>query len=148
LKGFEKLTEELEKQLLQSKINQCTLLIQKLNQAGIMKWNDYKLPEDRPVAFYDSFIEILNTEFKTTEIETKFTFEEGINNRENLSKKELKELEAAEKRMLKQNDSVIATLDPRATLFGNLYKANSILLRYRGRPNDEFSKKYPLGVLM
>jgi hypothetical protein len=76
-------------------------------------------------------------------------FDKTEQERENLSPEELKELQRQQEQINKRIDSYLATMEPRASLRGNIQMPGNIIIRYRGKGiNDEFLKKYPFGVLL
>ena len=145
------MAEDLEKQLRLQKIETVKSLVSHLILIDKEKFNDFTIADDKTIAYYDAMIDILNkqiTNAKASEPKL-IRFDQLEQERENLTKEELKTFKKSVKRQDKLVDSYLASLEPRCTLKGQLYTANCIVHRYRGNGvGDEFSKKYPLGVLM
>ena len=143
--------EEFEKELRANKIEVIRLLAEQMVQLKHNEYKEYQIAEDKPIAYLDATIDILKKTIKNAE-ENKaelIKFDKLEAERANLTPEQFEELKAAQERNNKIVDSYLATLEPRASLKGRVQAPNSIILRYRGKGiNDEFSKKYPVGVLL
>ena len=96
-------------------------------------------------------IEILNTQvLKNKIIEPKMIrFDHIEQERSKMSKEDIEEYEKKVALQSQIVDTYLATIERRCSLKGNIETKDSIILRYRGNAvGDDFSKKYPLGVLM
>lgn len=141
---------ELEKELRASKIANIKLLAEQMVTLKFNEFKDFKIDDDKDIAYLDATIDILKKQVENAKLgQAKLLkFDKLEADRKNLSEEELKKLAADQDRNNARIDSILATLEPRASLKG-LLRANSIHLRYRGKSiGDEFSKKYKLGVLM
>lgn len=143
--------EKFEKELRANKIEQIKLLAESLVQLKLNEFKDFKIAEGKPIAYYDATIDILKRQVKNAkETQAKLIkFDKLEAERKNLTPEELKKLQKEQATINSRVDSFLATLEPRASLRGNVYKPDTIILRYRGKGVDsEFSKKYPFGVLV
>jgi len=134
--------EELE--IRANKLEIIRLLAEKL------EYKDYTIDEAKPIAYFDATIDILKREVKNAQ-ENKaklIKFDKLAAERKNLTPEELEQLKSEQKAINEKVDSYLATLDPCASLRGNIEAPNSIILRYRGKIGSEFSKNYPMGKLM
>ena len=141
--------EEFEKQLRANKIEQIKLLSEQLVALNLEAYKDFKIEEGKPVAYYEATIDILKKQ-KQNAIEGKakqLTFDQTEQERKNLTPEQLKQLQAEQAKVNKRLESMFATLDPVASLRGNIFKSDTIILRLRS--NDPvFSAKYPFGRLL
>lgn len=143
--------EKFEKELRANKIEQIKLLAESLVQLKLNEFKDYQIAENKPIAYYDATIDILKKQ-KTNAIEGQaklLKFDKLEAERKNLTPEELKQLQEEQATINKRVDSHLAALEPIASLRGNVFKPDTIILRYRGQGIDsEFSKKYPFGRLL
>ena len=143
---------ELEKELRESKIAQIKLLAEQMVSYKFNDYKDFEIEENKPIAYLDATIDILNKHVANAKLTQAklFKFDKLEAERANLSKKELKQLAEDQERINSTIDPFkLATLDPRASLRGNIHAPNTVILRYRGQGIDEkFSRKYPYGVLL
>jgi hypothetical protein len=140
-----------EKELRANKLEIIKLLADQLVQLKQNDFKDYKIEEDKPIAYYDATIDILKKQVENTKASkaTLLKFDKTEQERANLSEEELKELQRQQEQINSRIDSYLATLEPRASLRGNIHVPNNIILRYRGKGiDDDFMKKYPFGVLL
>ena len=140
-----------EKEIRENKIEIITLLADQMVQLKFNEYKDFKIEDDKPIAYIDATIDLLKKQIKNAKLgeAKKIKFDKLEAERKNLSPEELKALQESQERNNKIIDSYLATLEPRASLKGNIAAPNTIILRYRGKSiNDEFSKKYPFGVLL
>ena len=144
------MTVNLETELRANKLSIITLLAEQMVAFKFNEYKDFKIEEDKPIAYLDATIEILKKSVKNAKIgQAKIiTFDKTESDRKNLTPEELKELQAAQARNNEIVDSYLATLEPRCSFKGNLHAPNSVILRYRGNIGSEFNKKYPFGVLL
>jgi len=143
--------EEFEKELRANKIEQIKLLTEQLVALNQEAYKEYKIVENKPIAYYEATIDILKKQKQNAiEGEAKLLkFSQTEQERKNLTPEELKQLQEEQAKINEKVDSFLATLEPRASLRGNIQTPNTIILRYRGQGIDnEFSKKYPFGVLL
>ena len=114
------------------------------------EYKDYKIDEDKPIAYLDATIDILEKQVENAKLgEAKLIkFDKLEAERANLTPEELKQLASDQERNNEIVDSFLATLDPRASLKGNIQAPNSVILRYRGNVGSQFAKNYPFGVLL
>jgi len=143
--------KQIESELRANKIETIKLLAEQLVHLKLNAYKDFKIAEDKPIAYYDATIDILKKLKKNTiESEAKLLkFDKLEAERKNLTPEELKALQEQQERNDQIVDSYLATLEPRASLKMNMHAPNSIGLRYRGKGvNDPFRKIYPLGVQM
>jgi len=142
---------KIESELRANKIETIKLLAEQLVHLKLNAYKDYKIVEDKPIAYYDATIDILK-KLKQNAIDSQATlikFDKLEQERANLTPEELKQLQEEQKRINKKVDSFLATLEPRASLKGNIHAPNTIILRYRGQGiDDKFTEKYPFGVLL
>ncbi len=142
---------DLEKEIRANKLAIIKLLADKMVQLKFNEYKDFKIEDDKPIAYYDATIDILNVQIKKAELSQAklIKFDKLEQDRENLTPEELKQLEDDQNRINEKVDSFLATLEPRASLKANIQAPNSIVLRYRGNGIDpKFMEKYPFGVLM
>lgn len=141
---------ELEKELKEAKIAQIKLLAEQMVSFKFNEYKDFKIEENKPIAYLDATIDILNKQVANAKLgQAKLLkFDKLEADRTNLSEEELKQLALDQERNNEIIDSFLATLEPRASLKGRLYAPNSVILRYRGNVGSEFSKNYPFGVLL
>jgi len=142
---------ELEKELRESKIANIKLLAEQMVALKFNEYKDYQIEEDKPIAYLDATIDILKKQVANAKLgQAKlFKFDKLEAERKNLTEEEIKQLAIEQERINEIADSFLATLEPRASLKGKLYAPNSIILRYRGHSvGDDFSKKFPFGVLL
>ncbi|KKL73408.1 hypothetical protein LCGC14_2075220 [marine sediment metagenome] len=142
---------DLEKEIRANKLAIIKLLLDKMVQLKFNEYKDFKIEEDKPVAYLDATIDILNVQIKKAEISQAklVSFDKLEQDRKNLTPEELKQLEDDQNRINEKVDSFLATLEPRASLKANVQAPNTIILRYRGNGIDpKFTEKYPFGVLM
>lgn len=143
--------KKIESELRANKIETIKLLAEQLYSLKLNDFKDFKIADDKPLAYYDATIDILKKQKANTILsKTKLIkFDKLEQERANLSPEELKQLQEDQERINKKVDSFLATLDPRASLRGNIHAPNTIILRYRGNGiDDDFSNKYPFGVLL
>lgn len=143
--------EELEAIIRANKLSIIKLLADKMVQLKFNEYKDYKVEEDKPIAYYDATIDILNVQIeKGKAAQAKLIKFDKLNaDRENLTPEELKQLEDDQERINQKVDSFLATSEPRASLKANVQAPNTIILRYRGNGIDaKFNEKYPFGVLL
>ena len=142
---------KIEKELRANKIEVIHLLTEKMVALDHAEFKDYKIEEDMDIPHLNATIKILKIQVKkATENKAKlFKFDKIEEDRKNLTPEQLKQLQEEQERINKKVDSFLATLEPRCTLRGNIASPNTIILRYRGKGiDDEFSKKYPFGVVL
>jgi hypothetical protein len=140
-----------EKELRANKLEIIKLLADQLVNLKQNEFKDYKIEEDKPIAYYDATIDILKKQVENAKASKAklIKFDKTEQERANLSEEELKELQRQQEQINSRVDSYLATLEPRASLRGNIHVPNNIILRYRGKGiDDEFMKKYPFGVLL
>ena len=140
-----------EKEIRENKIEIITLLADQMVQLKFNEYKDFKIAEDKPIAYIDATIDLLKKQIKNAkDSQAKLIkFDKLEAERKNLTPEELKALQEAQERNNERVDSYLATLEPRASLRGNIQAPNTIILRYRGNGiDDDFSKKYPFGVLL
>ena len=145
------MTVNLETELRANKISIITLLAEQLVQYKYNEFKDFKIAEDKSIAYLDATIDLLTKKVANAkELSAKLiTFDKTESDRKNLTPEELKELEAAQKRNAETIDSYLATMEPRASFKANIHAPNTVVLRYKGKgANNDFSKQYPFGVLM
>jgi hypothetical protein len=143
--------EELEAIIRANKLSIIKLLADKMVQLKFNEYKDYKIEEDKPIAYYDATIDILNNQIDKAKLaQAKMVSFDKLNeDRVNLTPEELKQLEDDQERINQKVDSFLATLEPRASLKANVQSLNTIILRYRGNGIDaKFNEKYPFGVLL
>lgn len=143
--------KQIESELRANKIENIKLLAEQLVHLKLNAYKDFKIAEDKPIAYYDATIDILKKLKENTKLgQAKLLkFDKTEAERKNLTPEELKALKEQQERSNQIVDSFLATLEPRASLKANLHAPNTIALRYRGKGiDDEFSKKYPFGVLL
>lgn len=147
----EKNNKKIESELRANKIEVIKLLADQLVSFKFNEFKDYKIEDNKPIAYYDATIDILKKHIEQAKLNQAKTikFDKLEQERANLTKEELEQLKEEQERINKKVESFLATLDPRATLRGNIHAPNTIILRYRGeRIDDEFSRKYPFGVIL
>ena len=140
-----------EKEIRENKIEIISLLAEQMIALKFNEYKDFKIADDKPIAYIDATIDLLKKQISNAKlgVAKKIKFDKLEAERKNLTPEELKALEAAQERNNNRVDSFLATLEPRASLKGNIQAPNSIILRYRGNGiDDEFSRKYPFGVLL
>ena len=140
-----------EKEIRENKIEIITLLADQMVQLKFNEYKDFKIEDDKTIAYIDATIDLLKKQIKNAKLgQAKLVkFDKLEAERKNLTPEELKALQEAQERNNKIVDSYLATLEPRASLKGNIQAPNTIILRYRGKGiDDDFSKKYPFGVLL
>ena len=145
------MSEKLEEQLRKSKIANIKLLAEQMVAYKFNEYKDYKIEDDKPIAYLDATIDLLKKQVKNAKLGKAklMTFDKTEKDRKNLTPEELKQLELEQSKINEMTDSYLATLDPRASLKGKLYAPNSVILRYRGHGIDkEHNEKYPFGVLL
>ncbi len=143
--------EEFEKELRANKNEVIRLLADQMVQLKFNEYKDFKIPEDKPIAYIDATIDLLKKQIKNAKDNQAklIKFDKLEADRKNLTPEQLKQLQADQERNNERVDSYLATLEPRASLKGNVQAPNTIILRYRGKGiNSEFLKKYPFGVLL
>lgn len=141
--------EKFEKELRANKIEQIKLLAESLVQLKLNEFKDFKIDEDKPIAYYEATIDILKKQ-KQNAIEGQaklLKFDKLEAERKNLTPEELKKLQEEQAKVNKRVESIFATLDPVASLRGNIYKPDTIILRLR-KNDPEFAQKYPFGRLL
>jgi len=141
---------DLELELRANKLSIINLLAEQMVAMKFNEYKDYKIDDDKPIAYLDATIDLLKKTVKQAKIgEAKLIkFDKLEADRANLTPDEVEQLKADQERNNEIVDSFLATLDPRASLKGKLYAPNSVILRYRGNIGSEFSKNYPFGVLL
>ena len=141
---------ELETELKANKLSIISLLAEQMVAMKFNEYKDFKIDEDKPVAYLDATIDILKKAVKNAKLgEAKLVkFDKLEADRANLTPEEQKQLKIDQERNNEIIDSFLATLDPRASLKGKLYAPNSVIMRYRGNVGSEFAKNYPFGVLV
>ena len=139
---------ELELELRANKLSIIALLAEQMVSYKFNEYKDYQIAEDKSIAYLDATIDILKKAVKNAKLgEAKLIkFDKLEADRANLTPEELKQLKADQERNNEIIDTYLATLDPRASLRGNIYAPNSVILRYRGNVGSEFAKNYPFGV--
>jgi FtsZ-binding cell division protein ZapB len=140
-----------ESELRTNKIEVIKLLAEQLVSYKLNEFKDFKIEDDKPIAYYDATIDLLKKQVENAKISQAklLKFDKTEQERENLSEDELKELKRQQEQINKRVDSYLATMEPRASLRGNIHMPGNIIIRYRGKGiNDEFLKKYPFGVLL
>lgn len=138
--------EDLEKQLINNTKDTLVILAETLVSNGRIDYKDYAIPDDKPLPYYNALIDFLKIEVKKSQANkpTLKKFDKMIQEREAMSEEDLEKFKKQEARMLSQVDSILATLESRCTLKGNLYETNTIMLRNRKLD----PAKYPFGVVM
>ena len=141
---------ELETELKANKLSIISLLAEQMVAMKFNEYKEFKIDEDKPVAYLDATIDILKKAVKNAKLgEAKLVkFDKLEADRANLTPEEQKQLKIDQERNNEIIDSFLATLDPRASLKGKLYAPNSVIMRYRGNIGSEFAKNYPFGVLV
>ena len=141
--------KEFEKELKAEKIERIRLLADTMVQLNNKDYKDYKIDEDKPIAYYNATIDILKKTVKNAkENQAKLLkFDQTEQERKNLTPEELRQLQAEQAAVNERVESLFATLDPVASLRGNKFKPNTILLRLR-KNDPVFSAKYPFGRLL
>jgi len=142
---------KVESELRANKIEIIRLLASSLVNLNQEQFKNFKIEEDKPIAYYDATIDILKRQIKNAELgQSKLLkFDKTEEERANLTPEELELLKEQQAAMNRRVDSFLATLEPRASLRGNLHLPNNVILRYRGKEiGDEFLQKYPFGVLL
>lgn len=140
-----------ESELRANKIEVIKLLAEQLVSFKFNEFKDFKIEDNKPIAYYDATIDILKKQIENAKLgqAKQIKFDKTEQERANLTPEELKQLQEQQEKINKRVDSFLATLEPRASLRGNIQVPNNIILRYRGKGiGDEFSKKYPFGVLL
>ncbi|HEC40953.1 hypothetical protein LCGC14_0889180 [marine sediment metagenome] len=140
-----------EKEIREQKLIILSLLANQMVSLNHAEYKDFTVSEDKPIAYIDATIDIINKQIEKENVlqAKKLSFNKLESERKNLTPEELKQLEADQRKQNARVDSFLATMEPRCSLRGNLAKPNSVVLRYRGKSvDDEFSQKYPYGVLM
>ncbi len=140
-----------EKEIKINKLEIISLLAESLVSLNVAEFKDFKIEDDKPIAYLDATIDILKKRVQATKLEKAklLKFDKLEAERKNLSPEELKRLLDDQARVNNRVDSFLATLDPVASLRGNIFKPDTIILRYRGNGIDpEFTKKYPFGRLL
>ncbi len=140
-----------EKEIRENKIEIISLLAEQMVALKFNEYKDFGIADDKPIAYIDATIDLIKKQISNAKlgVAKKIKFDKLEAERKNLTPEELKALEAAQERNNNRVDSFLATLEPRASLKGNIQAPNSIILRYRGNGiDDEFSRKYPFGVLL
>lgn len=139
---------KIESELRANKIETIKLLAEQLVHLKLNAYKDFKIDEDKPIAYYDATIDILKKQ-KQNAIDGQaklIKFDKLEQERENLTPEELKQLQKEQAKMNRRIDTFLATLSPMDSLRVNIYSPGAIALRYRGREiGDEFSKKHPYG---
>lgn len=141
---------DLEKELRANKLAIIALLAEQMVALNFSEFKDFKIAEDKKIPYLNATIDLLKKRIETakTLAAKKITFDKTEADRKNLTPEEKKLLEEAEKRNSEVIDSFLATLEPRASLKTNIHAPNTIVLRYRGKIDSDFNKKYPFGVQM
>ena len=141
---------DLEIELRANKIAIIALLAEQLVALNHIEFKDFKVAKDKEIPYLNATIDLLNKRIEIAkELAAKqITFDKTEADRKNLTPEELEKLKDAEKRNSEVIDSFLATLEPRASFKANIHAPNTVVLRYRGKLNSEFSKKYPFGVLI
>ena len=144
------MTVNLEKELRENKLFIINVLSEQMVAMKFNEYKDFKIENDKPIAYLDATIEILKKAVKNAKLgQAKIiTFDKTESDRKNLTPEELKQLEADQGRNNEIVDSYLATLEPRASLKGNLHAPNSVILRHRGNVGSKFARDYPFGVLL
>jgi len=139
---------DLEIELRKNKLSIIALLAEQMVSYKFNEYKDFKIEDDKPIAYLDATIDLLKKQVKNAKL-TNATFVKADKleaDRANLTDEEKKQLADDQKRNDEIVDSFLATLDPRASLKGKLYAPNSVVLRYRGNVGSKFAKDYPFGV--
>lgn len=141
---------DIEKELRDAKIANIKLLAEQMVSYKFNEYKDYKIEEDKPIAYLDATIDILKKQVKNAKLgkASLIRADKLEADRANLTPEEQKQLEADQARNNEIVDSFLATLEPRASLKGKIYAPNSVILRHRGKIGSDFSKNYPFGVLL
>jgi len=142
---------EQEEELKKGKIELIKTLAEQMVQYKFNEYKDYKIEEDKPLAYYDAHIDILKKNVKNAKLgqAKTFKFDKLEQERKNLTPEELQQLKEEQEKINKKVDSFLATLDPLASLRGNIAAPNTIILRYRGKGvDDAYLNKYPFGRLL
>ncbi|KKN10006.1 hypothetical protein LCGC14_1040890 [marine sediment metagenome] len=140
-----------EEEIRAIKLAMIRMLADRMVHFKFNEYKDFKIEDDKPIAYLDATIDILNVQIKKAEqTEAKLvSFNKLEQERKNLTEEEYKQLQEDQNKINEKVDSFLATLEPRCSLRGNIHKPNTIILRYRGHGVDnKFSEKYPFGVLM
>ena len=143
--------EELDKEIRENKIQIIKLLAEQLVSLNCKQFEGFPIEENKPIPYYDATIDILKKHIKNAKAtEAKLLkFDKIAENTQNLSKKDLKKLIKQQKATNKRVESFLATLDPLASLRGNIAAPGAIILRYRGKGiDDPFLEKYPFRRLL
>lgn len=141
--------KEFEKELKAEKIERIRLLAEQLVQLEQKDYKDFKIDESKPIAYYNATIDILKKTVKNAK-ENKaalLKFDQTEQERKNLTPEELKQLQEEQAAINERLESIFATLDPVASLRGNKFKPNTIILRLR-KNDPVFSARYPFGRLL
>ncbi len=142
---------ENESEIRTNKIEIIKLLADQMVQYKFNEYKDYKIEDDKPIAYYDATIDILKKQVSNAKkTQAKLVkFDKLEEERKNLSPEEFQKLQEEQEKINKKVDSFLATLEPRASLKSNIQAPNTIVLRYRGNGiDDQFTKRYPFGVLL
>ena len=144
------MTENLEKELRENKLFIINVLSEQMVAMKFNEYKDFKIEEDKPIAYLDATIEILKKAVKNAKLgqAKQIKFDKLEADRANLTPEELKQLEADQERNNDIFDSFLATLEPRSSLKCNLQAPGAIPLRYRGNVGSKFAKDHPFGVLI
>ena len=136
---------------IENKKDMIAMLAKQLLLLKQNEYKDYQIVDDKPEAYYDAMVDILKENVKKAELGAAklFKIDKLEKDRTNLSDEEKRKLIETQKRNSEVTDSYLATMEPRCSLKGKIRGPDNIILRYRGHKiNDDFNKKYPLGVLM
>lgn len=143
--------KKVESELRANKLDVIHLLADQLVAMKYNEYKDFKMEDSKPLAYYDATIDILKKTVenaKLTEAKT-VKFDKLEQERKNLTPEQMKDLQEQQEKINKRVDSYLATMEPRASLRGNIQMPNNIIIRYRGKGvNDSFLQRYPFGVLM
>lgn len=145
------LEKKLELELRKAKLDIAYTLAENMVQLNHDEWKDFKIADDKSRPYIEATIDLLKKQVKLAKKSTakSMRFDKILEDRKDLSEDELKEWKKQQAATSRKADSILATLEPRASLKGRKHSINTIVLRYRGDGIDEeFSKKYPQGVLL
>ncbi|MCP4550888.1 MAG: hypothetical protein GY834_02355 [Bacteroidetes bacterium] len=142
---------ENETELRSNKTEIAKLLAEQLVALKVNEYKDFKIEDDKSIAYIDATIDILKKQVKNAkDSQAKLVkFDKLEQERANLSPEDFKKLQEEQNKLNEEVDSFLATLEPRASFKANIQAPNSVILRYRGNGIDKkFTEKYPFGVLL
>lgn len=141
---------DLEIELRKNKLSIIGLLADQMVSYKFNEYKDFTIADDKPIAYLDATIDILKKAVKNAKLgkATLIKADKLADDRANLTDDEKKQLALDQERNNQLVDSILATLEPRASLKGKIHAPNTVILRYRGNVGSDFSKNFPFGVLL